>query len=135
MSNLNWNNLIKHEKFSGFNRKTLDLILSEARNLAIKELMPINAAGDREGCRFENGVVKVPESFHRAFKLYREGEWIAMLDDPAVGGQGLPVTMALAIAEYFNGANCAFGMYPGLCHGAGKLVEVFGTQSQKAALS
>ena len=123
--------LIKHEKFSGFNRKTLDLILSEARNLAIKELMPINAAGDREGCRFENGVVKVPESFHRAFKLYREGEWIAMLDDPEVGGQGLPVTIALAIAEYFNGANCAFGMYPGLCHGAGKLVEVFGTQHQK----
>ena len=54
-----------------------------------------------------------------------------MLDDPEVGGQGLPVTVALAIAEYFNGANCAFGMYPGLCHGAGKLVEVFGTQHQK----
>jgi alkylation response protein AidB-like acyl-CoA dehydrogenase len=123
--------LIKNEKFAGFNRKTLDLILTEARNLAIKELLPINAAGDREGCRFENGIVKVPESFHRAFKLYREGEWIAMLDDPEVGGQGLPVTVALAIAEYFNGANCAFGMYPGLCHGAGKLIEIFGTQPQK----
>jgi hypothetical protein len=123
--------LIKHEKFSGFNRKTLDLILSEARNLAIKELLPINAAGDREGCRFENGVVKVPESFHRAFKLYREGEWIAMMDDPEVGGQGLPLTVSLAIAEYFNGANCAFGMYPGLCHGAGKLIESFGTDHQK----
>ena len=48
--------LIQHEKFSGFNRKALDLILTEARKLAIKELMPINAAGDREGCRFENGI-------------------------------------------------------------------------------
>ena len=65
--------LIENEKFAGFNRKTLDLIITEARNLAVKELLPINAAGDREGCRFENGVVKVPESFHRAFKLYREG--------------------------------------------------------------
>ena len=123
--------LIEHDRFAEFNRKTLDLIVTEARTLAVKELLPANVPGDREGCRFENGTVKVPEVYRRIFELYREGEWIALADDPEVGGQGLPVTATSAVHEYFNGANTAFCMYPGLCHGAGKLVEIFGTDAQK----
>ncbi len=123
--------ILENEKFSDLNKKTIDLIITEARNLAIKEILPTNAVGDQKGCRFENGVVRVPEEFHRIFKLYREGEWIAMWDDPEVGGQGLPITVATAIGEYLTGANCAFGMYPGLCHGAGKLVELLGTEKQR----
>ena len=124
--------LLTSDKFADLNRKTVDLIITEARNLAIKEILPTNAPGDREGCRLENGQVKVPEAFHRIFKLYREGEWIATTDDPAVGGQGLPAMVAAAVNELFTGANCAFTMYPGLCHGAGKLIEIFGTEQQKA---
>ena len=56
-------NLSKHEKFSEFNKKTVDLIVSEARNLAIKELLPTQKLGDEEGCKFENGKVTIPESF------------------------------------------------------------------------
>lgn len=123
--------ILENEKYSDLNKKTIDLIITEARNLAVKEILPTNSVGDRKGCSFENGVVKVPEEFHRIFELYREGEWIAMWDDPEVGGQGLPITVATAISEYFTGANCAFGMYPGLCHGAGKLVELFGTEKQR----
>jgi alkylation response protein AidB-like acyl-CoA dehydrogenase len=129
---LDTEDMLKKEKFAEFNKKTIDLIITEARKLAIKEILPTNGPGDREGCRFEKGVVKVPESFHRAFDLFREGEWIAPSDDPEVGGQGLPVAVAAAVSEYFAGANTAFGMYPGLCHGAGKLVEIFGTDEQKA---
>jgi alkylation response protein AidB-like acyl-CoA dehydrogenase len=123
--------LVNHDRFTEFNKKTLDLIITEARKLAVKELLPANAPGDRDGCTFADGTVNVPEAYHRIFELYREGEWIALSDDPAVGGQGLPVTAASAIHEYFNGANTAFCMYPGLCHGAGKLVELFGTEEQK----
>lgn len=32
--------LSKHEKYAEFNKKTIDLIVSEARNLAIKEILP-----------------------------------------------------------------------------------------------
>jgi hypothetical protein len=39
----------KHERFAEFNRKTVDLIISEARNLALKELVPTQTLGDREG--------------------------------------------------------------------------------------
>jgi len=121
----------KHEKFEEFDKKTIDLIVSEARNLAIKEILPTQKDGD-EGCTFDNGVVKVPESFHKIFKLYKEGEWLGMTDDPEFGGQGMPKLIASAANEYFHGANAAFMLYHSLSHGAAKLVEMFGTGEQKA---
>jgi len=54
-----------------------------------------------------------------------------MPKDPDYGGQGMPRSVSMAAAEYFNGANYAFMMYSGLTHGAGKLVEAFGTDEQK----
>jgi hypothetical protein len=120
-----------NEKFEAYNRKTIDLIVSEARNLAIKEILPTQKIADEEGCRLENGKVTVPEPFYRLYELFCEGEWIAMSEDPRWGGQGMPHTVAMACADYFNGANYAFMMYPGLTHGAGKLVEAFGTDEQK----
>ena len=123
--------LSKHEKFAEFNKKTIDLVISEARNLAVKELLPIQIDGDREGARFENGKVTVPESFHKAWDLFKEGEWLALSDSPEWGGQGMPASLSLAANDYFIGANFAFMMYPGLTHGAGRLVQTFGTEKQK----
>jgi hypothetical protein len=123
--------LARHERFAEFNRKAVDLIISEARNLAIKEILPTRQDGDRQGARFDGGKVFVPESFHKAWKAYIEGEWLAMTEDPDWGGQGMPRAVAMAAADYLNGANFAFMMYAGLTHGAGKLVESFGTEKLK----
>jgi len=123
--------LSQHARFAEFSRKTVDMIVSEARNLAIKEILPTQQSGDREGCKFEDGQVTVPESFHRAYELFKEGEWLAMTDDPKWGGQGMPTTIALAASDYLVGANYAFMIYPGLTHGGGNLIEAFGTDKQK----
>ncbi len=128
---MNVGDLSKHEKFVEFNKKTVDLIISEARNLAIKEILPTQKIGDEEGVKFENGKVTVPEEFQRAWKLFKEGEWLAMPENVDYGGQGMPQLVALAANDYLVGANFAFTMYPGLTHGAGKLVDTFGTEEQK----
>ena len=128
---LNVGDLSKKEKFAEFNKKTVDLIITEARNLSVKEILPTQKIGDEVGCKLENGKVTVPEEFHRVYKIFCEGEWLAMTEDPEWGGQGMPRAVALAASDYFNGANYAFMMYPGLTHGAGKLVEAFGTDEQK----
>ncbi|OQY13366.1 MAG: acyl-CoA dehydrogenase [Desulfobacteraceae bacterium 4572_19] len=93
-------------------------------------MLPTQKDGD-EGCKFDNGKVTVPESFHKLYKLYREGEWLGMTDNPEFGGQGMPKTVALAASEYFNGANVSFMLFNGMTHGAAKLVESFGTDEQK----
>jgi alkylation response protein AidB-like acyl-CoA dehydrogenase len=124
--------LSKHDIYTDFNKKTVDLIISEARNLAVKEILPTQVIGDREGVVFENGKVIVPESFKRIWELYKEGEWIAMTEDIEWGGQAMPRVIALAALDYFVGANLALLMYAGLTHGAGKLVQTFGTDKQKS---
>ena len=121
----------EYDGFAEFNKKTIDLIVSEARNLAVKEMLPVKKEGDEQGCTLENGKVTTPESFKKVYKIFNDGEWLAMTEDPQWGGQGMPRTIASAAAEYFNGANFPFMMYPGLTVGAGKLVERFGTKKQK----
>ncbi|MFU8770052.1 MAG: acyl-CoA dehydrogenase family protein, partial [Desulfotignum sp.] len=128
---LNAAELTSHERFAEFNRKTMDMVLAEARNLSVKELLPASKEGDEIGCALNDGNVTVPPSFHRAYRLFCEGEWVSMCDDPEFGGQGMPRVLSMAAGELFTGANCAFLMYPGLTHGAGKLVEAFGTDAQK----
>ncbi|MDM8538001.1 acyl-CoA dehydrogenase [Desulfobacterales bacterium HSG17] len=128
---LNVEKFSKFEQFADFNKKTIDLVVSEARNLAVKELLPCMKESDEQGCTFNNGTVNVPEVFHKVYELFKEGEWIAMCDDPEYGGQGMPASVALAANNYFNGANYPFMLHNILLHGAGKLVECFGTDKQK----
>ncbi len=119
------------ENFADFNKKTIDMVISEAKNFAVKELLPASKEGDDQGCTLKDGQVTTPDSFKRLYDLFNEGEWLAPTEDPEWGGQGMPRTVASAAAEYFNGANYPFMMYPGLTQGAGHLVEHFGTQEQK----
>ncbi|MBP0651179.1 acyl-CoA dehydrogenase family protein, partial [Mycobacterium tuberculosis] len=52
--------------------------------------------------------------------------------DPAFGGQGLPGVLDLAVAEMVASTNMAFGLYPGLTHGAYSALAAWGTAEQKA---
>jgi len=96
--------LAQTKRFDEFSKKTVKMIVNEARNLAIKGILPTNAEGDRKGCVFEDGN-NGPASFKKIFRLLGEGGWIATIDDPAVGGQGMPTIIANACAEYFCGVN------------------------------
>ncbi|GAB6162916.1 acyl-CoA dehydrogenase C-terminal domain-containing protein [Desulfothermus naphthae] len=121
----------KYEKYADFNKKTIELILKEARNLAINEILPTNKIGDDVGVKLEDGKVYVPEEFHKVYELLKEGEWIGMAESPEWGGQGMPRSVAMAADNYFIGANPSFQIYMGLTVGAGHLIEAFGTDEQK----
>jgi alkylation response protein AidB-like acyl-CoA dehydrogenase len=83
--------LSKNDCFSEFNKKVVDMIITEARELAIKELLPTLKIGDTVGCKYEKGTVTIPKEFKRVWKLLCEGEWLAPARDPKWGGQGMPV--------------------------------------------
>ncbi len=107
-------------------------ILDEAGKLASDVLEPLNASGDREGCRLENGVVTTPTGFKAAFETMKEGGWNGLDLPEAYGGQGLPYLMGTAVGEIFVSANMAFNMYQGLTHGAIGAILAHGTDQQKA---
>jgi len=123
--------ILTAEKFQDLDRNILDMIISEARKLAVNEILPTLAEGDRIGVRLENGQVKVPECFHRPYKLLLEGEWTSLYEDPEYGGQGLPYIIAVAVGEYLIGANYPLVIYAFEGHGTGKMIELYGTEKQK----
>ncbi|MCK5310731.1 MAG: acyl-CoA dehydrogenase N-terminal domain-containing protein, partial [Desulfobacteraceae bacterium] len=85
---LNVERFLKYKKYSDFNKKMFKMVVSEARNLAIKEILPTYTECDKEGVKFENGRVEVPKCLKRVHKLLMEGEWGALTADPEYGGQG-----------------------------------------------
>jgi alkylation response protein AidB-like acyl-CoA dehydrogenase len=109
-----------------------EAILTEAGKLAADVLAPLNAVGDREGCRLENGVVRTPAGFAEAYRALCDGGWTALDCDPAYGGQGLPYLMGTAVGEILVAANMAMNMYQGLTHGAYSAIHTHGTEAQKA---
>ena len=123
--------LLKNDVFKEFNKKTCDMIITEARTLAVKEMLPTLAEGDKQGVRYDKGAVKVPDCFHDVFKLILEGEWQTLSVSPEMGGQGAPGFVSAACAQYFLSANWALFSYASMGNGTAKLIDLYGTPEQK----
>jgi alkylation response protein AidB-like acyl-CoA dehydrogenase len=106
-------------------------VLEEAGKLTSEVLAPLNAVGDVEGCKLENGVVRTPTGFKAAFDQVREGGWTGLDMPEQYGGQGMPYVMGTAVGEMFSASNQAFTMYQGLTHGAASAILAHGTDTQK----
>jgi len=130
---LNYKGLCQLEKYASLDEKTLDLLVNEALRFAKGVLAPLNEIGETQGLAFENGRVRCPQEFKEAFKRYGEDGWIAAVRDPEYGGQGFPAMMRIVVNDFMYGACQSFNMAPSLTHGAGHLIESFGTGELKRA--
>lgn len=109
----------------------LDMVVTEAVNLAIGVVDPLQEIGEKWGAKFENGTVSCPPEFRRAFEKFGRDGWIATSRDLEYGGQGFPHMMRIIINDIMYGACQAFNMAPSLTHGAAHLIENFGTEALK----
>jgi len=123
--------ILKHDRYSGYDRRMCDMILSEARTLAIQELIPTLAEGDREGVRYEQDAVSVPGSFHRPYDLLLEGGWQRIHLDEEMDGHGAPPMVAQAALEYLAAANWSLLAYATLGTATAEMIQAFGTKEQK----
>ncbi|MEY5099515.1 MAG: hypothetical protein RJA36_2234 [Pseudomonadota bacterium] len=113
---------------------TLDAVLEEGGRFAAEVVLPLNLAGDREGCSLDRAThaVTTPAGFRDAYTRYVEGGWPALSCDPQYGGQGLPFVVNQCLYEMLNSASQAWTMYAGLSHGAYECLHAHGTLQQKA---
>ena len=113
---------------------TINAVLEEGGKFAAEVLQPLNAVGDREGCKLDRSTHEVmpPAGFRQAYERFVQGGWPALSCDPKYGGQGLPHTVNQCFYEMLNSANQAWTMYPGLTHGAYECLHAHGTAEQKA---
>ncbi|NIY97066.1 acyl-CoA dehydrogenase [Salipiger sp. HF18] len=94
-------------------------------------LAPLNGPGDREGCRLENGRVRMPEGFGAAYTELAESGWQGLTAPEAFGGQELDHLTAAAVSEIFSGANHSLQMVTNLVPGAVSTLLVHGTPAQQ----
>lgn len=111
--------------------ETIDSFLEAAASFSQNELSPLNATGDAEGCKWDNGVVTTPKGFKEAYKQFCELGFPALTAEEEFGGQGMPFSLGSIINEMVGTANWSFSMYPGLSHGAIATLEHHGTDVQK----
>jgi alkylation response protein AidB-like acyl-CoA dehydrogenase len=110
---------------------TTAAIFEEGAKLMQEVMQPLNQVGDQQGCKLADGVVTTPPGFKEAYKAYCDGGWPALTADTEYGGQGLPHVIGFALSEMMCSANLAFGMYPGLSHGAYAAILTHGSDEQK----
>lgn len=107
-------------------------VLEEAGRFAAGALAPLNRSGDEEGCRLENGVVRVPQGFTEAYAAFVAGGWGGLSQAPEWGGQGLPRAAQILLDEMMASANFSFGLFPGLTRGAVEAIERHASEDLKA---
>jgi alkylation response protein AidB-like acyl-CoA dehydrogenase len=101
--------------FPELDEQTARHILDEVNRLATGPLAESFAEGDRHPPAFDpaTGYVTVPEAVKRSFRLFMDSEWFRLDLPPELGGNGVPRSLAWAVAELVMGANPAVWMYSG----------------------
>ena len=121
------------EIFKDFDKAIYDDTLNLAEKIAIGLFYSSNADGDKTGLQFnpKTNEVKVPESFHKGFKAYVEAGFHSLSFPPEIGGMGMPSSISMAAAEYFNAGNTSLTMYCGAITGVAHIIALFGSEEVK----
>jgi len=118
--------------FADVDSELMMQVVEQAGRFASEVLAPLNANGDTQGCRLENGKVTTPDGFGQAYQQFQQAGWPALACDPEHGGQGLPALLNCILYEMLSAANHAWTMFPGLLHGAYACLRQHGSATLKA---
>jgi alkylation response protein AidB-like acyl-CoA dehydrogenase len=121
------------ERYSEATPDLMDAILQEMGRFAAEVIQPTNRVGDEQGCRYdpETHAVTTPDGFQEAYRGFVEAGWTGLDAPVEFGGQGLPHVLKFILDEMVCSTNMAFGMYPGLTHGAITALHAHGSEELK----
>lgn len=122
----------KAGEVEGFDADLVAEIGGHFAGFAEGEIAPLDEPGDRQGCRLENGRVRMPDGFADVYRAYADQGWPGLTVPKAHGGQGMDALVLAVTSEIFTGANHALQMVTGLVPGAVGVLTRFGTEDQKA---
>ncbi|MDD3353525.1 acyl-CoA dehydrogenase C-terminal domain-containing protein [Zoogloea sp.] len=110
----------------------VEAILDEAGKFASEVVDPLNKVGDKQGNKWNNGVVTTADGFKEAYASFCETGWNGMPASTEFGGQGLPVTVSTAVLEMWKSASISFSLCQMLTLGAVEAIAHHGSDELKA---
>jgi alkylation response protein AidB-like acyl-CoA dehydrogenase len=110
---------------------TVAAILEEAGKFAADVLAPINKTGDKNGARIADGAVTTAPGWQEAYRQFAEAGWISVSAPERWGGQGLPISIQMALQEMWNSGAAAFATGPMLTVGAIEAIEAHASDALK----
>ncbi len=118
--------------YAEVDRELMSQVMEEAGKFVAEVVAPLQAVGDKVGCRFEQGRVITPPGFREAYQAYWQAGWPALSSAPEDGGQGLPAMLEAVLYEMLSAANHGWTMAPGLLHGAYECIKYHASEDLKA---
>jgi len=125
--------LVKYEKYAYFDKDTFRSTLDLAEKIAVNDIYPANAAGDRDGAKYNPATKKVgvPDLYHKARQVVNDAGFPGMEHDPEWGGMGMPNVIYRSVLEYLFAGSLAYTMYITLSAGATGLVSHWASEDLK----
>ena len=105
-------------------------VLVHFGRFAEEVIAPLNAKGDVQGARLENGRVRMPDGFREAYAQLAADGWQGLTAPEAFGGMGASPLLSAGVSEVFSGANHSMQMVCGLVPGAISTLLNFGSDAQ-----
>ncbi len=125
------NNIAGASELPSWDDELAKEIIKHFALFAEDQIAPLDELGDRQGCRFENGQVRMPDGFVEAYKELAYSGWQSLTAPEVLGGMGQGPLVAAAISEIFSGANHSMQMICNLVPGAISTLLRFGTNAQQ----
>ncbi|WP_454796429.1 acyl-CoA dehydrogenase [Novosphingobium lindaniclasticum] len=119
------------ERFADASPDVVQAVVEGAGTFAAGEWAPLNRKGDTEGARIVEGKVVLPEGFAQAYRDFVDAGWNAVSAPEEFGGQGLPLSLAVAALECLGSANMGFSLLPMLTVGAIEALIHHGSEEQQ----
>ena len=118
----------------GWDAETSTEIVSHFADFAQGVIAPLDEVGDRQGCRLENGRLRLPDGFAEAFSQLAGAGWQGLCLPEQYGGAEMDKMIGAAVSEILSGANHAFQMSTSLASGAADVILHFGTEDQRSRI-
>ena len=124
---LGLNELLNNERFSDYDRESVNAIFDLSQSIAEDEFLPFAAKLDANEPEYINEKVVIIDEVKNALDAYREAGLFTTAYDQEVGGMQLPWMVHQGLNAMFVCANAAVSSYIFLTQGAASMLQTCGS--------
>ncbi len=123
--------LLKNERYSDYDKESLDAIFDLSQSIAEDVFQPFAAKLDNNEPKFVDGKVEIIPEVQEALTAFKEAGLFATGYDAELGGMQLPWMVHQAVSAMFVCANVSVSSYVFLTNGASNMLNACGSQELK----